>query len=75
MARRPEIERVMTKQELEELRNNLLRLHASSVEGVYQTAHRDCAIVGNKFPPACAIQQLVCAWRVLRWMRKTSRIV
>jgi hypothetical protein len=33
----------LTKEELAELENNLLRLSVSSVEAVYETAYRDCA--------------------------------
>jgi len=51
MARRPEFERILTKEELAELENNLLRLSIPSVEQVYQTAHRDCAFVGSKHRP------------------------
>ena len=75
MARRPEFERILTKEELAELENNLLRLSVPSVEQVYQTAHRDCAFVGSKPPPAVAIQQLVCSWRVLRRLLRPNRML
>ncbi len=70
MARRPEVERILTKEELEELRNNLLHLSVPSIEKAYQAAHHDCRYRGNRLPPATAVQQLVCAWRVLRKMLK-----
>ncbi len=72
MARRPEMERILTKEEIEELQRNLLHLSIPSVENVYATAHRDCRYMEGKPPPAVAVQQLVCAWRVLRRMRKSN---
>jgi hypothetical protein len=75
MARRPEFERILTKEELQELENNLLRLSVSSVRSVYETAYRDCRYVGDKPPPAVSIQQLVCSWRVLRRLLRPNRLL
>ncbi len=72
MARRPEMERILTKEELAELENNLLRLSIPSVEGVYQTAYRDCRYVEGKPPPAVVMQQLVAAWKTLRKLLKRN---
>lgn len=44
-------------------------LPPDGVEGIYQTAYRDCAYDGKRIPPAAAMQQLVAAWRVLRKFR------
>jgi hypothetical protein len=70
MARRPEIEPILSREDLTEFRRHLSMLSVPGVEGVYQTAHKDCTYDGRKLPPAAAIQQLVAAWKVLRRMSK-----
>jgi hypothetical protein len=57
---------MLSREELAEFTRRLSMLSVPGVEGMYQTAYRDCAMVGKKIPPAAAIQQLVAAWKVLR---------
>jgi len=64
----PEPEPILNR-DLEEFSRRLSMLSTPGVEGVYQTAYRDCAFKGNRLPPAVAVQQLVAAWRVLRKIR------
>jgi hypothetical protein len=62
MARRPESEAVLTREQLAEFTRRLQMLS----EKVYVTTYRDCRYDRKKLPPAAAIQQLVACWRVLR---------
>jgi hypothetical protein len=57
-----------------EVERDLLKKLApdAMVEGVYQTAHKDCRFDGRKLPQAAAIQQLVAAWKVLRRMHRAK---
>src|SRR5271169_3026980 len=61
MARRPEPEPILSRDQLAEFTRRLSMLSTPGVEGVYQTAYRDCAYNGNRIPPAVAVQQLVAA--------------
>jgi hypothetical protein len=72
MARRPswEKEGMLSDEELRQLRDNLAHLNESAVKDFYNHAHRDCAIIGQHFPTAISIQQLVAAWKQLRKWRK-----
>jgi hypothetical protein len=70
--RRPDPEPILSREELTDYSRRLSMLSVSGVEGVYQTAHRDCAYIGKVLPPAAAIQQLVCAWRVLRKIHRAK---
>jgi hypothetical protein len=72
MANRPETEPILSREDLEELRRHLAKLSVPGVEGVYNTAYKDCRFDGKRLPPAAAIQQLVAAWKVLRRMYKGS---
>ena len=54
----------LTQGEIDELRRNLSRLSADSVERFYREAHAECAVEHQ--PSAKLIQRLVTAWRVLR---------
>ena len=75
MARRPEPESVMTRQQLSDLMRQLSMLSVSSVEGVYRNAHAHCIYDGKRVPPAASIQELVAAWKVLRRFYKGSGIL
>jgi hypothetical protein len=72
MARRPSLEneRMLNDVELSQLSDNLAHLSESAVKDFYNHAHRDCAIIGQHFPTATSIQQLVTAWKQLRKWRK-----
>jgi len=70
VARRPETERILNREELSEFSRRLSMLSIDGVEGTYRTAYADCRLEGKRFPPAAAIQQLVAAWKVLRKSRK-----
>jgi hypothetical protein len=67
---RQESEQVLNKEDLEEFTRRLSLLSTPSVEGVYNTAHKDCLYDGKHLPPAAAVQQLVAAWKVLRKMQR-----
>jgi hypothetical protein len=69
VANRPASEEIMTRDELTEFTRRLSLLSTDGVEGVYQTAYKDCRYDGKRIPSAAAIQQLVAAWRVLRKLR------
>jgi uncharacterized protein YqeY len=73
MARRPTVEneRVLSREDIKQLRDNLAHLNESGVRDLYQRAHRECALIGSNFPDALSIQQLVQAWKQLRkWRRR-----
>ena len=74
MARRPETEPVLSREDLTEFQRHLSMLSVPGVEGVYQTAHNDCRYDGKRFPPAAAVQQLVAAWRVLRKLQRAPKL-
>jgi hypothetical protein len=69
VARPPESDPVLTRDDLAEFSRRLSMLSPDGVEGVYRTAYKDCAFDGKRLPPAAAIQQLVAAWKVLRRFR------
>ena len=73
MARRPEPESVMTKEQLADFTRRLSMLSDSGVEGIYQTAYQECRYDGKELPEPAVVQQLVAAWRVLRRFRRTSQ--
>ena len=70
MARRPETELILSREELREFSRRLQMLSISGVEGTYRAAHADCRLEDKRLPQAAAIQQLVAAWKVLRKSRK-----
>ena len=72
MAHRPEIDPILSREDLAEFTRRLTMLSPDGVEGVYRTAHRESAYDGKKIPPAAAVQQLVAAWRVLRRIGKAG---
>jgi hypothetical protein len=73
MARRPESESVMTKEQLADFERRLSMLSDQGVEGVYQDAYSDCRYEGKQLPQPIAVQQLIAAWRELRRFRRASR--
>jgi hypothetical protein len=72
MARRPDADPILSRDELTEFARRLSMLSADGVEGVYQTAHNDCRFDRKRLPPAAAVQQLVAAWKVLRRMQRAK---
>jgi hypothetical protein len=70
MARRPEIERILSQEELREFSRRLSMLSISGIEATYRTAYAECRLEDKRIPPAAAVQQLVTAWKVLRKTRK-----
>jgi len=72
MARRPESEPILSRDELAEFTRRLSMLSVPGIEGTYQTAYADCRFDGKRLPPAAAIQQLVAAWKVLRKMHRAQ---
>jgi hypothetical protein len=73
MARRPEAEAILSREELAEFTRKLQMLSDDGVERIYETTYRECAFKERILPPAAAIQQLVAAWKVLRKFRAMSR--
>ena len=73
MARRPESESVMSKEQLADFMRRLSMLSDSSVAATYQSAYQECHYDGRELPQPAAVQQLVAAWRVLRKFRRASR--
>jgi hypothetical protein len=74
MARRPETETILSREQLDEFKSRLSMLSIPGIEGIYRTAHNDCRYDGKHLPSAAAIQQLVGAWKVLRrFYRRSER--
>jgi len=73
MARRPEPEAILSREQLEEFTRRLQMLSDDGVERIYETTYRDCAYKQRILPPASAIQQLVAVWKVLRKFRNSIR--
>ena len=69
MARRPETETILSREQLAEFTRKLQMLSDDGVERIYETTYRECAYKERILPPAAAIQQLVAAWKVLRKFR------
>jgi hypothetical protein len=72
MARRPESETILSREELAEFTRKLQMLSDDGVERMYETTYRECAFKERILPPAAAMQQLVAAWKVLRKFRAMS---
>lgn len=61
-----------TEEELRERRRQLAHLSRYDVLDAYREAHRRCCMSGSSdgVPDARSIQELVCAWKLLRsWMK------
>lgn len=67
MARRPHLpeDDFMTRNDLNQLRQNLAHLSLDAVRHAYQTAYARCRMVNNRVPSARSIQELVQAWKQL----------
>ena len=72
MARRPEPETILSREQLAEFTRQLQMLSDDGVERMYETAYRECAFRERILPPAAAVQRLVAAWKVLRKFRAMS---
>jgi len=72
VARRPEPETILTREQLAEFTRKLAMLSDDGVERIYEETYRECAYRERILPPAAAIQQLVAAWKVLRKFRAMS---
>jgi len=70
--RSPDPEPILSREELADYARRLSLLSTPGVEGIYQTAHRDCVYIGKVLPPAAAIQQLVAAWKILRKIHRAK---
>jgi hypothetical protein len=70
MARRPEPEAVLNREQLAEFTRQLSMLSDDGVERIYETTYRECAFKERILPPAVAIQRFVACWRVLRKFRR-----
>jgi hypothetical protein len=61
-------EDVLSKQELDILRNRLAKLSGPHVEDFYRQTHQECCLHGGKIPSPRVVQQFVTAWKLLwRW--------
>jgi hypothetical protein len=67
MARRPHLpeDDFMTRNDLNQLRQNLAHLSLDAVRHAYQTAYARCRMVNDRVPSARSIQELVQAWKQL----------
>ena len=68
MARRPESDRVLSREELAEFTQRLSMLSRDGVERAYRDAYGEFRLDGAP-PPAAFVQQLVCCWKLLRKIR------
>jgi hypothetical protein len=50
MAHHLEPEVILSREELEDLRQHLAKLSTPGLEGEYQRVHQDCRIEGSRFP-------------------------
>jgi hypothetical protein len=57
VARRPEPETILTREQLEAFTRRLLMLSDDGVERIYEETYRECAFKERILPPAAAIQQ------------------
>lgn len=71
MARRPDLEkeRILTREDLKNLRHSLAHLSLHGVQDFYRRAWEECRLTSREFPSAHVIQQLVQAWKQLRKWR------
>lgn len=73
MARRPDFtrhEEILSREDLKALSASLAHLSISAVQDFYERAYNRCRMTARDFPPACAIQELVQAWKQLRKWRR-----
>jgi hypothetical protein len=70
MARRPRPpEEVLTRKDLDALKQRLAMMSKTAVEDFYRSAHFVCRIGPGHFPSPRAIQELVQAWKQIRKWR------
>jgi hypothetical protein len=71
MARRPGRDKpdVLSKQELAQLRQNLLSLTPDALRNFYQCAFDDCRAIYHRLPSPRQMQTLVQVWKLL-WKRR-----
>jgi hypothetical protein len=72
MARRPESEPILSREQLAEFTRKLQMLSDDGVERIYESTHRECALKERILPPAAAVQRPVATWKVLRKFRAMS---
>jgi hypothetical protein len=71
MARRPEPDIPLTRQELLDLQKQFGNMSESALQTFYHEAHRRCQFVVYKPATARSIQELVAIWKYLRqWKRR-----
>jgi hypothetical protein len=60
-----------TKQELEEIARQYSMLSRDRVEHYYREKHDETTMIGERLPPARAIQELVALWKLLwKWGKR-----
>jgi hypothetical protein len=69
MANGPESKPIMSREALAEYSRRLSMLSEPGVEGVYQTAYKDCAFDGKRLPPGRAEMADPSLWPTTRWRR------
>ena len=65
MARRPELDIPMTREELAALQKQFKTMSESAIQSFYHGAYRRCQFV-NRAPTARSIQELVAVWKYMR---------
>jgi len=66
-----ENERILSREDLQEMARRMAMLSEHSLREIYQRAYRDCAIINSRtFPSPRSIQELVQAWKQLRKWRR-----
>jgi hypothetical protein len=77
MARRPdpaEFDKPLSRDQLAQLPRRLAVLSPYDVAKAYRDAHVRCAMGGDLLPPAAAVQEMVCAWKLMRaWKLRNRR--
>jgi hypothetical protein len=70
MARRPDLRKleVMSREELQQMRESLARSGMEALRYAYNTAYARCRMVNGHAPSARSVQELVQVWRQL-WNR------
>ena len=76
MAQHPgpaEIDRPLTKEDLQKRRRALAMLSVHSVRDAYREAYEPCKMQGDSLARAAAIQELVTVWKQLwAWKRRRA---
>ncbi len=76
MARRPdpaEFDKPLSRDQLAQLTRRLAVLSPLHVQRAYRDAYVRCAMNGDLLPPAAAVQEMVCAWKLLRQWKIRNR--